>query len=260
LENTTTTAFYPARLTVDLEAETEAAQRLMHRLFVPPPSPPRGVEYSLAYRFAEAIGGDIGDVFDCGDDGVFVTLADLEGTGCEAAANAAVIKFGVRAYAAAHHRPSEIARELNRLYLRHCASEQVESFATLFLASLNIRRRTMTYVAAAHEYAMMLYPSGFLDMLQPTGPLVGLSDDDRTHFIERTVHVGEESVIIAVSDGITDATNGVEHFGISRLRRVLARTRGATLGFLTRAIIDAAVRFCDGKVTDDMAVLAVRFT
>lgn len=58
-----------------------------------------GVEYVRAYRFAEHGGGAVTDVFDCGNGGVFFSLAEGLSSGPETVVDAATIKRAIRAYA-----------------------------------------------------------------------------------------------------------------------------------------------------------------
>jgi sigma-B regulation protein RsbU (phosphoserine phosphatase) len=243
-------------------ARTQAAHTLMDQLFAPTRAPIAGVEYAVRYRFGEHVGGDVADVFDCGDDGVFISLADIEGNGHEAAVHAAMVKYGIRAYACAHRCPSAVLRDLNALYARNCKSEGTESFATLFLGLVESDRRSMTYVCAGYETAMLLYPNGFCEMLPASGPLVGVLDDDEAQFKQRTIELPASVTLLAVSDGVTEARLGHKHFGLARIRQLVSEQARAGRGLdeLVGAIIDAAAAFARGKIFDDMAVLAVRFT
>lgn len=65
------------------------------------------------------------------------------------------------------------------------------------------------------------------------------------------------AVLIAVSDGITDAHRGRQRLGLSGIRHLLSERAGADLATIDD-IMDAATAFCHGNITDDMAILAVR--
>lgn len=237
---------------------TQAAQTLMHRLFAPASVAVPGVEHAVMYRFGEHVGGDVADVFDCGSDGVFISLADIQGSGEQAATHAAMVKYGIRAYACAHRRPAQVLENLNDLYIRDCTCEGTESFATLFLGLVERDRRKMTYVSAGYEAAMLLYPNGFSQVLPASGPIVGVLGGGQARFEERTVDLSPNAVLIAVSDGVTDARCGRRRFGLSRVRHLLSERADAALNVIVRDVMDAASAFCHGNITDDMAILAVR--
>lgn len=238
---------------------SEAADTLMRQLFMPGAGQIPGVEYAVMYRFGEHVGGDVADVFHCSNDGVFVSLADIEGSGQEAAVHAALVKYGIRAYSSAHRTPSQVLADLNALYKRNCVCECTDSFATLFLGLIEPNRRTMTYVSAGYEAALLVHPNGFSQVLPASGPVVGVLDGREAQFVERTVPIETGSILVAVSDGVTDARLGNRQFGLSRVRHLLSERAGAALNQLVADVIDGAAAFCRGNIRDDMAVLAVRF-
>lgn len=65
-------------------------------------------------------------------------------------------------------------------------------------------------------------------------------------------------MLLAVSDGITDARRGRQRFGLPRIRHLLSEQADAGLHGIADDIMDAATVFCQGNISDDMAVLAVR--
>lgn len=242
-----------------VNTRARAAHELMQQLYIPGAAPIAGVEHAVMYRFGAHVGGDVADVFDCGSDGVFVSLADIEGSGQDAAVHAAMVKYGIRAYACELRDPRLVLERLNMLYLRNCRSEGTESFATLFLALVEADRRKMTYVSAGYEAALLVHPNGFSQVLTASGPVVGVLDGGQASFRARTVELEPGSMLVAVSDGVTDVRLGNRCYGLSRVRHLLSERSRAGLDELVAGVIDSASSYCRGKICDDMAVLAVRF-
>lgn len=232
---------------------------LVQQLFAPATASIPGVEYTVMYRFAEHVGGDVADVFDCGDDGVFLSLADIEGSGKDAAVHAAMVKYGIRAYACAHRCPSIVLQNLNDLYRRNCRADGTESFATLFLALVERDRRKMTYVSAGYEAAMIVHRNGFSELLPASGPVIGVLDGSAAQFGQRTISLEPGETLLAVSDGITEARLGHKRFGLSRVRQLVSERAPAPLSEMVHEIIESAAAFSRRNIKDDMAVLAVRF-
>lgn len=230
----------------NLAERAQAAQRLVEQLFSPAASPIRGIEYALLYRFGSYVGGDVADVFDCGSDGVFVSLADIEGNGQDAAVHAALVKYGVRAYACAAHEPARVLQYLNALYQRNCAAEGIQSFASLFLGVVERDRRSMRYVCAGYESAMLVHPNGFCELLRASGPILGVLDGSQAQFHERSIELPPGCVLVAVSDGITDARFGNKCFGLSRVRHMASERAHDSLNELAHSILDGASAFCRG--------------
>lgn len=150
---------------------------------------------------------------------------------------------------------------MNRLYLKDCECERNESFASVFLAQVLLTESAIRYASAAHETALIIHPDGFVERLQPTGPLVGVMETWDDDFADRTIAVQADSVLCVVSDGITEARDARgRRFGISGVRRAAQRTGDGGLDGLIGAVFDSARAFADKKFSDDMAVLAVRLT
>lgn len=261
MSDTNTTTILCAAMPRASEERAASAKLLMHRLFTPPAAALPGVNFALGYRFAEQACGDIADVFHLGNGDVRLSLIDIEGSGCEAASHAACIKYGIRAYAAQDFSPAEILRALNRLYLKDCECERNESFASVFLAQVLLTESAIRYASAAHETALIIHPDGFVERLQPTGPLVGVMETWDDDFADRTIAVQADSVLCVVSDGITEARDAsgpaVRHIGRPQSRSAHRRRR---LGRPDWRCFRFRARFRGQNISDDMAVLAVRLT
>ena len=72
---------------------------------------------------------------------------------------------------------------------------EYELFATAFFAIVDARRQTMQYVSAGHEAACIITPDGFR-LLDVTGPIVGLMDDDDA-FGQETVPLDHGDIFAA---------------------------------------------------------------
>jgi Stage II sporulation protein E (SpoIIE) len=116
------------------EATTEeAAKVLVEHLFAQSDLTIPGISYAVGYKLAEGpTGGDIVDLYHFDNDAVAFAIADISGKGPRAAFNAALIKFGLRAYASVGMTPERVIQALDRLYLENNAFERTESFASVF--------------------------------------------------------------------------------------------------------------------------------
>ena len=235
-----------------------AAETLMHRLFAPPSTAIDGIDFAIAYRFAEHAGGDIADVFPSEGGRAWMSLTDIQGNGEEAAVHAACLKYGIRAYAALGRTPAQIVRDLNGYYMKDCAAERSDSFASVFLAQIDPSARAIRYVSAAHEALFLVHANGFIEHLRPTGPLVGILDDGQADYAEREIFIDSGATILAVSDGVTEARHRLKLFGLMRVEKAARESGTLHLDRMVRDVIEAAVLFVRGRVTDDMAAVALR--
>lgn len=173
--------------------------------------------------------------------------------------NAALIKFGLRAYCSDGMTPERAIRALDRLYLENNAFEKTESFASIFFGIVDPTRRLMNYANAGHEPVLIIAPDGALQILAPTAPLVGVFDDQHHLFKQAFVEVPPGTLIVGATDGVTEARNAKgDLFGVERFAETAVANRHLSEPGLVQAIVDATLAFSAGRRRDDIAIVAVR--
>jgi len=241
---------------------SEAAHVLVETLFAGTHQRIPKLRFAIAYKLAEGrTGGDIIDVFHYDNDQVSIGIADIAGKGTRAAALAALIKYGLRAYASSGMVAENVIRGLNRLYLENNAFENMtDSFATAFFGIIDSSRRFMQYSNAGHEPAMLVHPDGSSQVLEATAPLIGVFDDQPHLFSQNTVAVARGSLFVAVTDGVTEARNDAgDLFGLARVLRIVRHRRKDSEPAIVEAILEAVEGFARGWRRDDIAILVNRF-
>lgn len=238
----------------------QAASMLLEHLFAPFVKNIDGIEFAIEYRLGEGhAGGDIVDVYEFDNRSVAFSVADISGKGLQAAMHAGMIKFGLRAYASAGFVAEQVMRSMNRLLRENNKYEKTEAFASTFFAHIDVDRNSMVYSSAAHQPVIVAEPDSFPRALDVTGPLLGVFDDD-ADFLQHTLHLVPGMILVAVTDGITEAhKNPVDLFGLDRLIRLVEEKRSQSMRHLASEICRHALEFTGGEVRDDMAILAVRF-
>jgi phosphoserine phosphatase RsbU/P len=240
---------------------TEAAAILIANLFAQGDRDVPGVSYAVAYRLAEVhTGGDIVDVYQFNNNAVALSIADISGKGAEAAVHAALIKYGLRAYASHGLTPEKTMRAMDRLYLENSTFESAESFATVFLGVVDARRRVMTYSSAAHEPVVIVQPNKEARVLPPTAPLIGVFDDQSHLFNEDHVELWPGTLFVATTDGVTEVRNAAgQLFGMRRLIECIEAHREEEPAAIVDAVLTHAMEFSRGVWHDDIAIIAARF-
>lgn len=240
---------------------TDAGAVLIAHLFAQGDRDIPGISYAVAYRLAEVhSGGDIVDVYQFDNDAVAFSIADISGKGIPAAVHAALIKYGLRAYSSHGLTPETVMRAMDRLYLENSTFEHAESFASVFFAVVDRRRRMMTYASAGHEPVLIVHPYTGPRILQPTAPVIGVFDDQHHLFKEDHVELWPGTLFVATTDGITEARNPAgELFGMERLTACVERNRSREPKAIADALLDEAARFCKGVWRDDIALLVAKF-
>lgn len=251
-----------AERTPDIAARTLVEHLYEHRFPVVP-----GVDIGTAYLLSEddvRVGGDLIDVYQFNNGSVAISIADICGKGPEAAARAALVKFGLRAYVSAGFTPAQVLRNLNVLYLETSAYDDIDddSFVTVFLGIVDPERRVMTYASGGHEAVMFLAPGRAPELLPPTAPIIGVFAESQKLFHQRLVCLPQGgSTLIATTDGVTEArtaagafltVDGLMHW-IESNRARAAQQQADELMSLTR-------EFCGGRPKDDIAIAVARFS
>ncbi len=242
-------------------SKASAAQVLVEHLFATTDARIPGINYAVAYRLAEQfIGGDIVDVYHFDNNSVAFSIADISGKGARAAVHAALIKYGLRAYSSHGLAPERVLRSLDRLYLENNNFEQNESFATVFFALIDPKRKILTYASGGHEPVVILEPDGTVEVLKPTAPLIGVFDDQHHLFNQEVITIRPGSLFVATTDGVTEARNERgESFGMNRFIALVKKHGQRDLKDLIESVMDEAQAFRGGPLVDDMAILAARF-
>jgi serine phosphatase RsbU (regulator of sigma subunit) len=238
-----------------------AAQVLIEHLFANTDTAIPQVSYAVSYHLAEEfIGGDIVDVYHFDNNGVAFAIADISGKGARAAVHAALIKYGLRAYSSFGLTPEAVIRSMDRLYLENSTFENIESFASIFFAVADPLRRTLSYANAGHEPVLIVSPAGEVTVLKPTAPLIGVFDDQHHLFRQESIAIQEGAILIATTDGVTEArTPDGDFFGMERFVAAVEASRNESPEGIVKRVIDDVRAFSDGRLRDDIAIVAVRF-
>lgn len=236
-----------------------AAEVLVKHLFAQPDSEIPGISYAVAYKLADGgAGGDIIDVYHFDNDSVAFSIADIAGKGTQAAIHAALIKYGLRAYASHGLNPEKVLRSLDRLYLENNRFEGTdESFASVFFGLIDPTRRLMTYACAAHEPVIIVYPDGNVRRLDPTAPLIGVFEDQHHLFKQSFIELPSGTLFIAATDGVTEArSDSGELFGMQRFIDSVLESRSCDEVTIVQRLMAAVEAFCSSRRRDDIAVIA----
>jgi sigma-B regulation protein RsbU (phosphoserine phosphatase) len=242
-------------------ADWTAAKVLVEHLFARGTAKISGVEYAVGYRLAHGLtGGDIVDVYHFDNDAVSFCIADISGKGTEAAVHAALVKYGLRAYASQGFTPERVLRSLDRLYLENSAFEKIESFASVFFGMVDTSRRIMQYASGGHEAAAIILPGQPARTIEPTAPLIGVFDDQHHLFKQGFVDLPPGAVFVATTDGITEArAPDLTFFGMEGFIEVIEEHAAGPVDELVSALIERARAFTNDHLRDDIAVVAARF-
>ena len=216
-----------------------------------------GLDYFGECRPARDSGGDFHDFTVMAPSGLAVSVGDVSADGL----GTGILMSGLRALlrSLAAHGPDEIGRLVRDLNRAAWQASSGDFHMTLFHACLDPVRRQLEYVSAGHEPALLIRRrTGRVHRLESTGTVIGLSD--RTVYGHRTVPLEPGDLLIAHTDGVTDAANaeGIG-FGEKGILRAVERHREARACDLAKEILEAADRHAGAGQQDDRTVVVVRF-
>jgi sigma-B regulation protein RsbU (phosphoserine phosphatase) len=242
-------------------ADWTAAKVLVEHLFARDTSKIAGIEYAVGYQLANGLtGGDIVDVYHFDNDAASFCIADISGKGTEAAVHAAMVKYGMRAYASQGLSPERVLRALDRLYLENTAFEKIESFASVFFGLVDSSRRIMQYASGGHEPVAIIVPGQRARAIVPTAPLIGVFDDQHHLFKQGFVELPPGTVFVATTDGITEARSPDRaFFGMEAFIDVIEEKAAAPVDEIVQTLIDRVRAFSNDNLRDDIAIVVARF-
>lgn len=239
------------------EKEHQIAAVLQETLIALPTHVP-GVAFSSAYESSSAssgnVGGDFVDVFEVDEQCVGVVAGDVSGKGIEAAVITSLVRDTVRAHTLDGASPGDVCGKTNRVI---CRFTKVEGYVTIFFGLLNTRTGLLRYVSAGHPPALLVSGGDVTVELPAKGPILGAFYDARYHESQTVLGHGERLVLY--TDGVTEARSPAlrQFYELDGLRRSLCENAERDTSALAAGLMDDVVRFSNGVLRDDAAILVV---
>lgn len=222
--------------------------------------------YSSATRQA-LVGGDFYTLIRLPDDRAVMILGDVSGKGVEAASMSALVKTALTAYAWEGASPVRMVRSLNSMLM---SFSRVETFATMFVAKIDLRYRSALYCSAGHPPSMLVRNHTLgaggethtqateVELLSTQSGVVGAFEG--MAFRSGSFRFDSGDVLFMYTDGAIEARNAAgEFFGEQRLRDVVISSVGQGVDGLCQRVLGELDAFTDSALEDDIAMVALRF-
>ncbi len=249
--NQAATAIKNARM---YEEERRIAETLQHSLTQPLPDV-HGLDIGIVYKSAfqaEQVGGDFYDVFEVGADLVAVLVGDVSGKGIKAAGLTETIRSSVRTLAYIDSSPAFVLGRLNQSLVRQF---KPGTFATAVFSVVNISTGDVRLGIAGHPLPVLYCEGECHSVRLPSDSLLGAFDETYT---ESSLRLDASQMLLIYTDGLTEARNAGSMFGERRLLRAAAQHEPETPQALVDGLLEAATAFAQGRLNDDVALLALR--
>jgi sigma-B regulation protein RsbU (phosphoserine phosphatase) len=240
---------------MDVSHDWVTACDVQQRFMQHPDAPIDAVSYSARCRQVRALGGDCYDVLPLSHNRFALAVGDASGKSLAAALMISSIQSSLRT--AASFVGSDAAAVLHAVNSHAHASSLADRYATLFYGVFDGATRTLRYVNAGHNPPIVIRPDHSMIRLRATGVPVGIFPSST--YEQGMVQLGAGDLIIAYTDGVTEALNPVgEEWGLERLRKAADERVAHCPDDIVCAIFRSMDEFSRGRQTDDATVIVAR--
>jgi sigma-B regulation protein RsbU (phosphoserine phosphatase) len=258
-----------ARLAAELDASERRAERELAfarsiQLALVPSGPLQfpGWEVTTSYRPARSIGGDFLDVFELTRrrNRLDIVVADVSGKGLTAALVMAFCRAVTRTACYNGHGPADALERTNSVLVTDARTGR---FVSAWIGELNLATGSLRHATAGHEPPLIARAGSRRVAELPGGGGRVVGAFRSVEAVDRRVRLREGDVVVAYTDGVTDALDRHGHrFGLERLRRAIRDAEADRAAAAVLASIAGALeRWTTGvPPTDDIAIVVVRRT
>jgi len=240
-----------------LSHEELQAGRLVQRALMPERNPAvSGWELSLYTQSANEVGGDLVDYLALDANRMGVALGDVAGKGLPAALLMAKLQATLRALAPEGDSLAELGSWLNRILHRDGLPNR---FATLLYFEIVADSGRVRMLNAGHMPPLLLRGAKVEEMQRASSAL-GMFPD--AVFVEQQIDLGTDDLLVAYSDGLTEAMNRAgEFFGEERLHGLVTDLAGLTAETAGSRLVAAVEAFVgDAPRHDDLSLIVLKRT
>jgi sigma-B regulation protein RsbU (phosphoserine phosphatase) len=241
---------------IELMSSLKLAEEVQQNLLPQRPPEIPGADIAGSSLYCDETGGDYYDFFQLPQGKWGIVVADASGHGVGAAMHMTTVRaflhYGIRDYRG----PAGLLNTINQYVTRD--SEPTSRFMSLFFLEVDISNRTLCWVRAGHEPALVCDPQGNnFQELSGEGMALGITDD--YVYIENTAEGWSAgSVVVIGTDGIHELRNeSGEMFGLKRLRDIITETASRSAEAIQQAVIETLRNFQGQAPQEDDITLVV---
>jgi sigma-B regulation protein RsbU (phosphoserine phosphatase) len=220
-----------------------------------------GLDIAGKSIYCDETGGDYYDFLEVGnprDGKIGVVVGDVSDHGIPSALLMATARALIRQRCSAFGQIDQVVSDVNRQLAKDV--EDSGRFMTLFYAEIERSNKSLRWVNAGHEPAMIYDPDtdSFSDLNGGNNMALGVFED--TEFKEAQKEIAPGQIITIATDGIWEARNPKgEMFSKDRIRKIIRRNAAKTADDIQNAILDSLKRFQkDVKLEDDMTLVVIK--
>jgi serine phosphatase RsbU (regulator of sigma subunit) len=241
-----------ARLYGQQKAFADAMQRSLL-----PSAPPKlpGLELGDVYESSARVevGGDVYDYLTLADGRLAVVLGDVMGHGVDATADMAMAKFVFRSLARDHRDPGKFLAAANEVVHSEIATGK---FITMVALVIDAENGEVACASGGHPSPRLVLPDGTVREISAGGLALGVEAEQEYETVRASFPPG--AIVVAYTDGVVEARQGGELFGLERFDALLAERRTLSPQQIAAAALAACREWTGGELTDDFAVVVIK--
>ncbi|HOX32967.1 MAG TPA: PP2C family protein-serine/threonine phosphatase [Spirochaetales bacterium] len=216
-----------------------------------------GVDAAWTMRSTRRLGGDFVDFVRMSESRWFFVLGDVSGKGLSASMNMLILKSTIRTFLRVERNFTALVARVNAFIKENLPRGTF--FAGTF-GYFDFAEGTFYYHNCGLP-ALLLY-SPALDTfieVQGEGKVLGFVRDIGPYLKPRKVSLPPGSVLVAVTDGVTDSESlRGDRFGKDRLKRSVRDRLGRSARDIADGVVEDLYAFTDRRQEDDITLLAMK--
>jgi sigma-B regulation protein RsbU (phosphoserine phosphatase) len=260
LSNTLITALENHRLFLEeiekkkLENELNLALEIQKNL-LPKKSPKiDGYDIEGISKPTKAVGGDYFDFVKIKDDEWLIVIADVSGKGVPASLLMANLQAAIRTIAPLNLPLKSLLKNINKLIYDNTSPEK---FITLFIAKIDNKNNVLRYINAGHNPPLFINSQNTIRELSEGGLILGIIQDVED-FEEGEIKLQSGDVIFCYTDGLSEAFNGDEEFGIDRIHSILSTNNNNSKEIIEEMLKRVEKFTGDNEQYDDITMISIK--
>lgn len=203
------------------------------------------------------VGGDFYYFRPFGQKYVVFCLGDVMGKGIAASLLMALVMGFMFEWGKKSPSPSFVLRKLNQRLIQW--NQGQSTFVTMFYAVYDEEEERLYFANAGHPAGLLLRADGSMKSLEGTGIPLGVIEDSEWGEEQTSIASGERLLIY--SDGLLEARSpSGEDYGMERLEASFQGTHKVALEQALEKVEADVRQFCQGRLSDDLAILMMERT
>ena len=252
----TNTMIQGLRHRIQLIGALKLAEEVQRNLL--PQQPPKypGLDISGISIYCNETGGDYFDYLDLSDGRLAVVVADAADHGVGAALHMTTARAFMISTARHCKQPAQLLGDVNRYLVNDSA--RTGRFVSVFFLEIDTPRKTLRWVRAGHEPALLYDPTADrFESLAGEGTVLG-ADEQAIYRESSRAQWVPGSVVVIGTDGIHETRNADDElFGRRRLQEMVRQHHHRPAADIQAAIIAALVDFRGSATQEDDVTLVV---